>query len=471
MAELTIFGALRNAATGQKALNPVADWRQGWRVISEATTGGWQRNEEVKVGDLSCYPTLYACLNRKSSDMGKLPFLLKEEGGDGIWKVNKTNTSFWPVLRKPNGYQTAQQFREAWSLSKLISGNTYVLKERDNRGVVIRLYVLDPCRVIPMVSDAGNVFYQINYPSAQNLLPQPYSETQVVIPASEIIHDRLNCFHHQLIGVPPLCAAYWPAVKNLKILKSAAEFFGNHAQPGGILTAPAGLSDSDAEALKAYWQTNYGGENAGKVAVIGADMKFTSFTMKSADSQLVEQMQYSDRQICQPFGIPPYIVGVGEIPAGLKVDDITNTYYSFALQADIEAMENLLDEGLGISRPLGVELDLEPLLRMDVGKQAEVHTKLVGGGIETPNEGRLPFGLSPLEGGDTVYMQQQDFPLDQVRKNKIVETPVPKVPVPADDPSTDPDEEKSTEADEEMKVATILYFSGKKLEERSRNAA
>lgn len=444
MAELTIFGALRNAATQQKALTPVTGWRHGWRVISEATTGGWQRNEEVKVGDLTCYPTLYGCLNRISQDIGKLPFLLKREDSDGIWQIDTANTSFWPVLRKPNKYQTAQQFREAWILSKLISGNTYVLKERDNRGIVVRLYVLDPCRVIPMVSDNGNVFYQINYTTPQNLLPDSYPAEQLTVPASEIIHDRMNCFHHQLIGVPPLCAAYWPAVKNMKILRSSAEFFGNNAQPGGILTAPAGMSETDAIALKAYWADNYTGENAGKIAVIGADMKFTPFAMKSADSQLVEQMRYSDEQICQPFGIPPFKIGIGSIPAGLGVDAINQLYYADALQGHIEAMENLLDEGLKIERPMGVELDLWPLLRMDLGKQAEVETKLTGGGIKTPNEGRHAFGLSPLTGGDTVYMQQQDFPLDQVRLNKIEAVS----PEPEPEPEPLSDDEMDSEMDE-----------------------
>lgn len=448
MANLTILGALNNAVTREKQLHAVPDYRGGWRRIMEPFSGAWQQNVEEKQGTVLCYPTLYACLNRVSQDIGKLPFLLKQEDSDGIWKPVE-NAAYSPVLRKPNHYQTAQQFREAWTLSLLIHGNTYVLKRRDARGVVTALYVLDPCRVMPMVSDTGDVFYQMNYPDAANLLPQEYPAEQLTIPAREIIHDRLNCFHHQLIGVPPVCAAHWPAVKNLRILKSASEFFGNHSQPGGILTAPAGMTQEDADALKSYWQTNYGGENAGKVAVIGADMKFTSFAMKSADSQLVEQMQYSDRQICQPFGIPPYIVGVGEIPAGLKVDDITNTYYSFALQARIEAMEYLLDEGLNISRPLGVELDTDPLLRMDAAKRGEVMGKLVNDGIATPNEGRREFGYKPLEGGDTVYMQQQDFPLDQVRKNKIVDAaqnPASPPPPAPDQPLSD--DEMDAEMDE-----------------------
>lgn len=427
----------------QKQLTPVPEHRGWWRRIIEPFAGAWQRNIEEKHATVLCYPTLYACLNRISQDIGKLPFLLKREDENGIWKLDTANTSFWPVLRKPNHYQTAQQFREAWSLSKLTQGNTYVLKERDARGVVVKQYVLDPCSVLPMVSDSGDVYYQLNYSTAQNLLPESYPAAQLIVPASEIIHDRLNCFHHQLIGVPPLCAAYWPAVKNLKILRDATRFFTNGANPGGILSSPAGMSDDDAQAVKDYWNTNFQGDNAGKVAVIGADMKFTPFAFKAADSQLVEQMRYSDEQICQPFGIPPFKIGIGSIPAGLGVDAINQLYYADALQAHIEAMEALLDQGLRIEHPLGVELDLEPLLRMDVGKQADVMTKLTGGGIATPNEGRRQFGLAPLDGGDTVYMQQQDFPLDQVRKNKIVDAdqnPVPATPEPEPEPEPDPDQ-------------------------------
>lgn len=443
---MKVFGIeIRRA---EKALTPISDWSGGWRRIFEPFAGAWQQNVEEKRGTLLCYPTLYACLNRISQDMGKLPFVLKQEDSNGIEKVVE-NPAYSPVLRKPNHYQTAQQFREAWILSKLLQGNAYILKLRDERNVVIKLFVLDPHRVQPMVSESGDIYYQINYPEATNLLPLSYPAEQLTIPASEIIHDRLNCFHHQLIGVSPLCAAHWPAVKNLRILKSSSEFFANSAQPGGILTAPAGMTERDAQAIKDHWATNYSGQNAGKVAVIGADLKFTSFAMNSADSQLVEQMRYSDEQICQPFGIPPFKIGIGSIPAGLGVDAINLLYMDDALSGHIESMENLLDEALKVSPPLGIWMDTAPLLRMDLGKKAEVQTKLVAGGISTNNEGRKEFNLPPLEGGDTVYMQQQDFPLDQVRKNKIVDAeqnPIPDEPL--SDEDMDAEMEDETEGEE-----------------------
>jgi HK97 family phage portal protein len=448
------FDIRRATALIKKApgsLSAVNDWRDGWRRIVEPFTGAWQQNIEESNDTLFQYPTLYACLMRIATDFGKLPFVLKEKSADGIWKDSAPSTAYDPVLRKPNGYQTAQQFREAWSLSKNIQGNAYLLKVRDSRGVVKELYVLDPCRVLPMVSESGQVFYRLQVDNL-NKLP---SGSNLTVPASEIIHDRCVTLHHWLIGVPPVSAAYWPALKNLKILKSAAQFFGNNAQPGGILTAPAGMNEDDAAAIKKYWDEQFTGANAGKVSVIGADMKFTSFAMKGADSQLVEQMRYSDEQICQAFGIPPFKIGIGALPAGMTVDGINQLYYSDALQAPIEHAESLLDEGLSISLPKGVEMDLDPLLRMDVGKQAEVETKLVGAKIKTPDEARSRFNLAPIAGGDTLWGQQQDFPLGPLSKRDPPDTKPaapPAAPAPATVEPADP-----AAADETNKAIAALW--------------
>jgi len=77
------------------------------------------------------------------------------------------------ALVKPNSFQSAAQFREYWIATKLIHGNVYVLKRRDKAGRVTALYVLDSERVMPMVSDAGEVYYQL-YTDALNTLPEGY---------------------------------------------------------------------------------------------------------------------------------------------------------------------------------------------------------------------------------------------------------------------------------------------------------
>lgn len=425
---MNLFGL---TITRTKALSAVGGaWRNAWRTISEPFAGAWQKNIEEKQSDLLTYPTLYACIYRIASDIGKLPFSLRRRDENGVW-TEVSNPAYDPVLRKPNDYQTAAQFREQWLLSKLTAGNTYALKRRDNRGVVTHLYILDPQRCMPMVSESGFVFYQLRT-DALNSLPEGYPAENLIVPASEIIHDRCMAIYHPLVGVPPIAAAHWPALKNMKIMRSATEFFANNAQPGGLLTAPAGMSDDDAKEVQAYWNKNFTEGQSGKVAVIGADMKFTPFAMKSIDAQMVEQMRYSDEQICQPFGIPPFKVGIGTIPAGLGVDGINLMYYNDALQAHIQHMEDLLDDGLRIERPLGVELNTEPLLRMDEAKKADIATKLVGGMVKTPDEGRRPFNLPPTPGGNTLWGQNQDYPLGMLANRKEWDpTMQPPAPPPA----------------------------------------
>ncbi|MNL34039.1 Phage portal protein [compost metagenome] len=157
---------------------------------------------------------------------------------------------------------------------------------------------------------------------------------------------------------------------------------------------------------------------------------------------MVEQLRYSDEQICQPFGIPPFKVGLGTIPSGLGVDAINQLYYDDALQSPIQAMETLLTEGLN-AMPYKVDMDESVLMRMDAGKKADYHKTLGDAGLETINEGRLEFNLPPLDGGDTVYKQQQDFPLSVIKDNKLPTPSAPVVAEPAVDTPVDDQTQKA----------------------------
>jgi hypothetical protein len=125
-------------------------------------------------------------------------------------------------------------------------------------------------------------------------------------------------------------------------------------------------------------------------------------------------------------------------------------YYQDALQTHIEHMEALLDEGLKIAKPLGVELDLAPLLRMDEAKRAEVETKLVGGKIKTPDEGRIRFNLAPTGGGDTLWGQNQDYPLGMLADRKEWDPAMqPTAPAPAPAPAPEPQDAAPEISDED----------------------
>jgi phage portal protein BeeE len=84
----------------------------------------------------------------------------------------------------------------------------------------------------------------------------------------------------------------------------------------------------------------------------------------------------------------------------------------------------LLDEALGLpALGMGTELDTEGLLRMDPVSRADVAMKLVGAGVQAPNESRRGENLHPVSGGDSPMIQQQNYSLAAIAKRDAKDDP------------------------------------------------
>jgi HK97 family phage portal protein len=393
----------------------VSESRGGWwRLITEPFGGAFQRDIEWTVDSVLAHTTVWTCITLIASDIGKLRPKLVQKDVNGIWQETDS-ASFSPVLRKPNRFQNHIQFKEWWITSKLIRGNAYALKERDQRKVVVALYLLDPTRVQVLVAPDGAVFYQLNNDNLSGI-----EEQSITVPASEIIHDRMNCLFHPLVGVSPLFASGSVANIGLTIQRNSDNFFAQGSNPGGILTAPATIDQATADRLKDEWNSKFSGNNAGKVAVLGDGLKFEPMRMTAVDSQLIAQLKLTAQMICSAFHVPAFKAGVGDMPAYQNAEILDGIYYSDCLQYHIESFELAMDEGLGLTavtgKTLGVELDLDGLLRMDTATQIKTLAEGVAGAIYTPDEARAKVDLPPLKGGDTIYMQQQNYSLEALAK-------------------------------------------------------
>jgi HK97 family phage portal protein len=415
----------RAMAVRQKASPPtiIGDRGNWWLpIVREPFTGAWQRNLEQTTETILTNAAVYACLERISSDIAKCRLRLVEQDANGIWNEIES-PAFSPVLRKPNSWQNRIQFIENWVLSKLASGNAYALKGRDGRGLVVGMHVLDPIGVRVLVTPSGDIYYDLTRDNLSGI------EEHIVVPASEIIHDMCTIKYHPLCGVPPLLAAAGPATQGLNIQTTSSKFFKNNATPGGVLSAPGEIKEATAKRLKEYWQTEFSGDNAGKIAVLGDGLKFDPMTATAESSQLAEQLGLSAKLVAAAFGIPGYMVGVEPPPSYNNIEALNQQYYSQCLQKYFEAIELCLDEGLGlVDAGYGSEFDLDNLLRMDTAAMVKTEADAVGAGIKTPNEARKRLNLGPIEGGDAPYLQQQNYSLAALAKRDAREDPFAKTP-------------------------------------------
>lgn len=405
--------------------------------VRESFPGAWQQNVTLESTDnILAFSAVYACISLIAGDIAKLRPRLMEDKGTHPEEVRSTTVPFLRVLKKPNGYQTRVQFLNNWISCKLIHGNVYAYKERESlRGMVKALHILDPRRVTPLVAENGDVYYQINSDQLAGLT-EP-----ITVPASEIIHDRMICLFHPLIGVSPIYACSLTTTQGIKIQQNSSVFFQNMSRPSGQLTSTNVIDDPTAERLKREFEANFSAGNIGRLLVTGSGLKYEPMgTIPARDAQLIDQLRWTVEDIARCFHVPLHKIASAQNPTYNNIGALNQDYYSQTLQELIEAMEVLLDEGLELPPGYSVELDLKGLLRMDPAARAEANEKAIKAGYLKPNEARAEEGHAPVEGGDTPYMQQQNYALaalakrdasaDPFRSNAPAPTPAP-APAPA----------------------------------------
>lgn len=395
-----------------------AGFSNWYNLIKEPFTGAWQRNIVLDSKEaLLRNSAIYACVTGISSDIAKMRIKL-DRNESGIWTEITENEPWLPVVRKPNHYQNRIQFLRQWIISKLLHGNTYILKERDKRGIVNALYVLDPQRVVPLVASDGEIYYSLSQDNLSHV-----EDASVTVPASEIIHDRMSCLYHPLIGIPPIYACVLSGTLANKIQNHSVTFFLNRAMPGGMLTAPGIINKQTAERLKEDFEKNYSGENIGRLLVLGDGLEFKLAQITAQHAQLAEQFDMSIEDIARAFHYPLFKLGGPLPPYAGNVEALITSYYTDCLQELIESVELCLDEGLQLPKNMGTELDLDNLLRMDTAALYETNNKAVVGGWLAPDEARFKANYKGVDGGSTPYLQQQNYSLAALAKRDAQENP------------------------------------------------
>jgi len=434
-------------------LSPVPGNRySGWPVVREPFPGAWQQNQELALTDVTQNPTVFACVTLIGETIGKcrLRLVFGESTDLGTVWTDIANPAYSPVLRKPNRYQTIQKFVELWIASKLLHGNTYVFKERDQRNVVVAMYVLDPTKVTPLVAPDGAVYYQLSPNNLTGLTADRFDPTLPAVPSREVIHDPMVPLFHPLIGVSPLYACGLAALQGLKIQDNSTSFFANGSQPSGVLTSPLALTQPEADAIMSSWLERRR-SHPGAAAILDNGMKYEATGQSAADAQLIEQLHWSDETIAGCFHVPISLINTSAASPASNSEQATQQFYSQCLQAHMTAIELALDDGLELKPPYATEFAIDDLIWLDTAARTKAATEAIGSGAMTPNEARFRyFGLGPVVGGDTPYMQQQNFSLAALAKrdaNDPFATPTPPAPAPVALPAADDDDDAGDAGD------------------------
>lgn len=402
-----------------------------WGNGDRGNPGSWQmgRNGPQRGIELMAFSAVYACVNVIANDMSKLPVqVFKVDMATGA-KTLLRGDYYEQLFREPNDYQTAADFVHGFVQSYLLQGNTYCYcGNRNRRGEIQSMHVLNPFRVTPLVTPEGAVFYRCS----QDILAGVAADQ--VVPERDMIHHRLPLLPgYPLIGVTPIFAAAASSALGLKILQDSQQFFGNASRPSGLLSSPTHMSDDNKTRLKQDWDEAYRGGEFGKVAVLSGGMTWQPLTITAQDAQLIEQLRYSIEDVARVFRVPPFMLGDMTKVTYRNTEQMGRTYLTGCLAFHIEALQQRFQRAFDFPPTFEIKFDLTAFLRTEMDVRYQAYTSALNAGWQSINEVRAQEGLAPVEGGEEPRVQMQYVPLSTAN-----EPPAPAIPPPAPAPPDEP---------------------------------
>lgn len=273
-----------------------------------------------------------------------------------------------------------------------VTGNAYILKERDNMGVPIRLWLLLPQLVKPILDRKKFIAYW-EYGRQLN---------KIKIPVSEIIHAKFPDLSDPILGVSTLQKAMRAVDLSINMNIYDTAMFANGGRPDVIMTAPKETKidkNTQKRIRKEYFQTYGKPQNAGKLLVLsgGMDLKELSFSPK--DMQYLKGRQWTLQEIAAIFGVPQTKFMIQDVSrANAEAADVE--YKRETIKPRLKMLEEKLNE------QLVPDFDDSLMLAFDnpVPKDVELRLKVIENHLRNKyssvNEERAIDGLPPVAWGD-----------------------------------------------------------------------
>lgn len=343
-----------------------------------------------------------------AENVGMLPFpLYKRIEKDGQeFKEKARDHVLWRLLNvAPNGFQSAQEFREYMVGQMLLYRNAYAFKNKIN-GAVRELVPIHANRVSFKQNANLEIVYSVTMENGQKR----------DFPQADIFHLRdmsaeglsgrsrvQEC--RDVIGLAKAAENY------------GGEFFKNDRTPSGILSSKENLNKEQIDKIRQSWNGSEGGKRGG-VKVVDNAFEWTSIGTTAQDAQMIETRKFQVTEVARIFRIPPHKIADNEratfnnIEAqelDFQINSMMPWYRRFELGVDVQ----LLSDNERATH--FAKIDNRAMLRGDSKARGEFYQKMKVSKILTTNEIRDLEDMNPHPDGDV--LENPTAPVDNAKGN------------------------------------------------------
>lgn len=248
------------------------------------------------------FTAFYAAIRVISEDLSSLPLLpfRKKSGGGAELAWDHWLTKLWDW--SPDGESNDLNWRESWISHCLTWGNGYAEIDWDAQGQAGRLMLVHPAVIVPKRDQkTDELYYELQ--TAQTATGSGRNRR---IPPWRILHLAGLGFNG-LVGYSPV-ALHREAIGLGKSAEQyGASFFGNGAQPNGLIEFPGDMTLEAQKNFRESWNLiHQGSAGANKVAILTKGAKWNQMSVPPETAQFLASRAFQVLEICRIFRLPPH---------------------------------------------------------------------------------------------------------------------------------------------------------------------
>lgn len=310
-----------------------------------------------------------------------------------------------------NSEMTAYQFRETLQGHICNWGNGYAEIERDGGGRIRGLWPLLPDRTWP---ERDPVTQKIRY---RTTLPDGQ---QVILPFENVLHIPGFGFDG-LVGYNPVRLAREAIGMALATEEFGANFFGQGANPSGIIEYPGKLKDQALqEYKKSVREAHEGLSKSHRLMVLEEGLKFHQITIPPEEAQFLETRKFQIAEIARIFRVPLHMLAELDRSTNNNIEHQSIEFVVHTIRPWLVRWEQSIHMKLftAYERKNGffAEYLVDGLLRGDIQSRYAAYAVGRQNGWLSANDIRERENMNPIDGGDVYLVNGNMMPADQAGK-------------------------------------------------------
>lgn len=359
---------------------------------------------------------VWACVRLLAESVGSLPLNVYKINADGSEEIAFQHPLHRLLQGKVNRHQTRQEYVETLMWQMALHGNDYSLIEKNGAGEIFSLWPLMSAQMEVRLLDTGAIEYQ-------------YTEggKRWKMPDTSVWHNKM--FGNGVIGLSPLAYARNSIALAQSAEQTTTSIYANGSKPSGTLEVDKFLTEEQRASVR----SNFSGLTDGdqRLLLLEGGTKFKAISLTPEDIELLASRRFQIEDIARVFGVPSVLINDTSSTTawGTGVQQIVQGFYRLGLRPYLSRIESSINSRLLRPEERGryvARFDFSALIRPDFAERLKVYKEAVTGGIMAPNEARRQEGLVPKEGGDSLFLQQQMYPVDQLAKPGRMDAPNPR---------------------------------------------